>query len=142
MLSKEKMLTLSAALALLWGAVPAQADAYDWMKGCIIMGATSAGASSLAVGVSKAKSTSTEGMVFAGVSGCLIGGFLVGDVVRKAEMRTEGALKAQRESLKMSVFSVQHDLRVLKGESGPDGEPYEQRQPESNNKFKQLNSGN
>lgn len=98
----------------------------------------------MAVSVSKATMNSTEGMVVAGATGCIIGGFLVGDVVRKAEMRTEGELKANRESLKMSVFRVQHDLRVLKGESGADGEPYGPKESSSqkNDSFQSLRSGN
>ncbi len=135
---------MSLVVAMMIPTTPAHAGAYDWMKGCIIMGATSAGGSSLAVGVSNTKMTNTESMIFSGVAGCLIGGFLVGDVVRKAEMRTEGELKAKRESLKMGVFSVQHDLRVLKGESGADGEPYERKQQNSSEagSFRPLNSGN
>jgi hypothetical protein len=134
--------------SLILGSLPlsgvAKADAFDWMKGCIIMGATTAGGAALSASVSNTKMVSTDGMVFAGVTGCLIGGFLVGDVVRKAEMKSEGELKAKRENLKMGVFSVQHDLRVLKGESGPDGEPYEKKsmESESSGAFQSLRSGN
>lgn len=136
------MLVVSASL------VPGQAraeDAMDWVKGCLLLGATTAGGSAVAASTSGARVTSTEGMLLSGISGCIIGGFLVGDVVRKAEMRTEGEIRAKRDRLKLSVFSVQHDLRVLKGESGPDGEPYSEKKTDPNSSrgaFVPLNSGN
>jgi len=146
-LSRATRSTLAAGVAVflsLGAANTARADVFDWIKGCVIMGATTAGGASMATSVSGTRMTSAEGMVLAGATGCIIGGFLVGDVVRKAEMKTEGELKARRESLKMSVFRVQHDLRVLKGESGPDGEPYEIRASEGSGRgsFKPLRSGN
>lgn len=124
---------------------PVKADGFDWLKGCVLLGSSTAGGAALAVSLSGTQMTNSEGMLLAGITGCVIGGFLVGDVVRKAEMKTEGELRSKRDGLKMSVFRVQHDLRVLKGESGPDGEPYADKQgsqPASSGTFVPLKSGN
>ncbi|RYZ89626.1 MAG: hypothetical protein EOP06_09060 [Proteobacteria bacterium] len=102
---------------------PSNGRFYDFLKGCFIVGGAGAGGTMLAVSSTGGKLSSSEPMVVAAITSCVIGGFMAIDVHKKAEMKASGPLTLKNQKLKNSVYSVMHDLCVMKKECGFDGLP-------------------
>lgn len=96
----------------------------DWMKGCLIFGGTTIGGVAMAASQSDVKFTDTQAYILAGATGCLIGGFISGDLVRKAEMAASEELKIKNQELTNDIYLLQHDICFRLGRCGPDGKPF------------------
>lgn len=134
-------------LAIFVYSTTAHAGAMDFLKGCLVMGGVGVGGTVLAASQSKADIKDSQVLVVAGVTSCLIGGFLAIDIVKKAEMEASQELRLKNEKLKHSVYSVMHDLCVMKKTCGADGLPLTQEekskiQEEASESPVQLRSGN
>lgn len=69
----------------------------------------------------------SQALLVAGMTSCIVGGFLSQDIDRRAEMRAEQELRERNVKLRHQVYSVMHDLCVMKEECGPDGLPYKKK---------------
>ena len=126
---KFKTVYLLAATLLFAGvsshASDARADASDFLKGCLILGGVGIGGTAIAISQSSATLANQQGLMVAGLTSCLIGGFLAGDIAKKAELTAGGDLTMENQKKKNQVYSVMHDLCVLKHKCPPSGIPYE-----------------
>ena len=129
------------------GAPTAKAAMMDYVKGCLVLGGVGIGGTMIAASTSKAEIKDTTALVFSGLTSCVIGGFLGQDIARKAQMEASAELALKNQTLKHRVYSVMHDLCVMKRQCGPDGLPLS---PEDQDRLKNLqqydpstlNSGN
>lgn len=99
----------------------AKADFSGWLKGCLIVGSMGIGGTVLGASVSKVNIESTGSLAVSGVLSCLAGGYLNGDLHKKAEISVKGELSIKNYRLKNSIYGVMHDLCVIKNTCGPDG---------------------
>ena len=141
-----RVLIFLSAFVFNYSTVAAGADVMVWIKGCLVMAGVGMGGTSLAVSQSGADLKDTQALVVAGATSCLIGGFLAEDVVTRAVMKSEGELQLRNARLKHGVYSVMHDLCVLKNTCGPDGLPMktdlDNKTYDMNSEFVPLKSGN
>lgn len=123
LMKKASILALAAVCGLGFFSQGAKADAFDFLKGCLVLGGVGVGGTAMAGSQSGTTIRDTQSLVVAGVTSCLIGGFISADIAKKAELTAGGELTMANTKLKDQVYSVMHDLCVMKHTCGPDGLP-------------------
>jgi hypothetical protein len=98
-----------------------QASFFDFMKGCVWVGGLGAGGTSMAISSSGAKPKDSSAMAVGALASCLIGGFIVSDVFKKANVEASMELRTKNQQLRNQVWGVMHDLCVMKKTCGADG---------------------
>jgi hypothetical protein len=126
----QRLLAIFAAAFLLVSS-SAQAGVWDFMRGCIILGGVGIGGTALAASNSKVDIKDSQAYVVAGITSCVVGGFIAGEVVKKAEIEASAELSLKNVELRTRVYSVMHDLCVLKKTCGPDGLPLKEEDEEA-----------
>lgn len=105
----------------------AKADAMDWIKGCLVLGAAGVGGTAMAASASNVEMKNSQALVVAGISSCIVGALLSDDVSRRAEMKASEELEKENVKLKNNVYNIMHDLCVMKKTCGLNGLPIEKK---------------
>lgn len=113
--------TLLAALLTIFFSPAALAGPIDYLKGCLIVGGGGVGATYIALAQSRVDTKDQQPLLIAGMTSCIIGGFLANDVIRKAEMGVSENVALDNKRLFNQASSLHHDLCYLKGTCGANG---------------------
>lgn len=93
----------------------------EWVKGCAVFAGASVTGSALGISTSGAQISSPSALAASGVIGCLLGGYMAGDVQKKSSAQVDQELMLRNKRLKNQIYGVMHDLCVIKAECGADG---------------------